>query len=126
MRHWRRRMLTNHLMTSPIFNNLIVCPFISLESIHFMPDISMNQVTAIIRSPLLMAATANALGRRYSNIIIKVLMPLDFTDATHNSLILAALINKQTVAKIIQTFFFYRMMQSECVGWSNVQVVNVS
>ena len=119
-------MLTNHLMTSPIFNNLIVCPFISLESIHFMPDISMNQVTAIIRSPLLMAATANALGRRYSNIIIKVLMPLDFTNASHIRLIFTPLINKQTISQVIETFLFKRMLQGKGMRWWNMQMVNVS
>ena len=92
-------------MVTPRLNNLFIRTRFSLESIHFMPNISMNQVTTIIRSPLLMATTANALRGRYTNIIIKVLMPLDFTDATHNSLILTVLINKQAVAKIIQTFF---------------------
>ena len=63
-------MLTNHLMATPRLDNLFIRPFISLESIHFMPDLSMNHVTTIIRSPLQMTTTANALGERYANVII--------------------------------------------------------
>ena len=59
-------------MVTPSLNNLFISTRFSLESIHFMPDLSMNQVTTIIRPPLLMATTANALGGWDSNIIIKV------------------------------------------------------
>ena len=95
-----------------------------LIALHFMPDFSMNQITTIIRPPLLMAATTDALGGWNSNVIIKVLMTLDFTDGTHIHFVLATLINKQAVAEIIQTFFFYRMLQGEGMGWRDMQVVD--
>ena len=57
-------------MATPRLDNLFISTRFSLESIHFMPDFSMNQVATIIRSPLLMATTANALGERYANVII--------------------------------------------------------
>ena len=119
-------MLTNHLMATPCLDNLFIRPFIFLESVHFIPDFSMNQVATIIRSPLLMAATTDVLGGWESNVIIKVLMPLDFTDAMHVSIVLATLINKQAISQVIETFLFKRMLKGKGMRWWNMQMVNVS
>ena len=102
-------MLTNHLMATPRLDNLFISTFISLKSIDFMPDSSMNQVTAIIRSPLQMTTDTDA-PRGHRGEIVKVLVPLSCANATHVSFVLATLINKQSVVEIIQTLFLERML----------------
>ena len=51
-------------------------------------------------------------------------MTFDFTDTVHIHFVFVPLINEQAVAKIIQTFFFYRMLQGEGMGWRDMQMVN--
>ena len=77
--------MTNPLLTSPLLDQLLIRPFFPFKSIHFMPDFSMNQITTIIRSPLLMTTTANALGRWYTDVVVQVLMPFDFANTPYIS-----------------------------------------